>query len=259
MSIRFKKKIKEALKNLDLEEGDIVLLHSDSTILREITGLNWSNTLTLLKDCFLNVLGESGTLIVPTFNWDFCKGKPYSHEKTRSQVGMFTNNILFDDRSLRSFHPIYSFAAIGPHKEELLNNVSNSSFGDNSVFHRLHKINAKIVFFNFDLGTTFVHYVEQKLDVDYRYIKYFTGQVSRNGLEYQDTFDFYVRYLDRDINVSLIKLHKYLSNLGKMKHININNRLNISMFTCEDVYDGITEKLIESPYFLLANQPVYHS
>ena len=259
MTIRFKKIIQEALKNVDLEEGDIVLLHSDSTILREITGLKWADALNLLKDCFLNVLGESGTLIVPTFNWDFCNGKPYVHEKTRSQVGMFTNNILFDDRSIRSFHPIYSFAAIGPHKEVLLNNVSKSSFGDDSVFYRLHKINAKIVLFNFDLGTTFVHYVEQKLGVDYRYIKYFTGPVSRDGLEYQDTFDFYARYLDRDINVSLKKLHKYLFKTGKMKRINIKNRLNISMFTCEDVNDVIIEKIIESPYFLLANQPVYDS
>ena len=116
MTIRFKKIIQRALKNVGLEEGDIVLLHSDSTILREITGLKWADALNLLKDCFLNVLGESGTLIVPTYNWDFCNGKPYIHEKTRSQVGMFTNNILFDDRSIRSFHPIYSFAAIGPQK-----------------------------------------------------------------------------------------------------------------------------------------------
>ena len=259
MTIRFQKIIQEALKNVGIKEGDIVLLHSDSTAVREITGLKWEVAMNLLKDCFLTVLGDGGTLIVPTFNWDFCKGKKYVHEKTRSQVGMFTNYILFDDRSIRSFHPIYSFAAIGPHKEVLLNNVSKSSFGDDSVFYRLHKINAKIVLFNFDLGTTFVHYVEQKLGVDYRYIKYFTGQVSRDGLEYQDTFDFYVRYLDRDINVSLKKLHKYLFKTGKMKRMNIKNRLNICMFTCGDVNDVIIEKIIESPHFLLANQPVYDS
>ena len=65
-------------------------------------------------------------------------------KKTRSQAGMFTNNILFDDRSLRSFHPSYSFAAIGPQKIEILNNISKSSFGNNSVFYKLHKLNANL-------------------------------------------------------------------------------------------------------------------
>ena len=259
MTIRFKKIIQDALKNVDLEEGDIVLLHSDSTVLREITGLNWAEVMNLLKDCFLTVLGDGGTLIVPTFNWDFCKGNKYVHEKARSQVGMFTNFILSDELSIRSFHPIYSFAGIGPATYNIFNSISKSSFGENSVFHKLHQNNAKIILFNYNLGTTFVHYVEQKLGVDYRYIKYFTGQVSRDGLEYQDTFDFYARYLDRDINVSLKKLHKYLFKTGKMKRMNIKNRLNISMFTCEDVNDVIIEKIIESPYFLLANQPVYDS
>jgi len=113
---RMQNLIEESLIKVGVEQGDIVLVHSDSTVVREITGLKWAEALNLLKDCFLNVLGESGRLIVPTFNWDFCNGKPYVHEKTRSQVGMFTNNVLFDDRSLRSFHPIYSFAAIGPQK-----------------------------------------------------------------------------------------------------------------------------------------------
>ena len=169
--------IEKELINIGLRPGDNVLVHSDSTAVRELTGLKWSDSLDLLKNCFLNILGKDGTLIVPTFNWDFCKGKSYVHEKTRSQVGMFTNNILFDDQSLRSFHPIYSFAAIGPQKKEILNNISKSSFGNNSVFHKLHELNAKIILFNFDLGTTFVHYVEQKLGVEYRYIKYFTGKV----------------------------------------------------------------------------------
>ena len=175
---RMQNLIEESIIKVGLEQGDTVLVHSDSTAIREITGLKWAVALNLLKDSFLNVLGESGTLIVPTFNWDFCNGKPYIHEKTRSQVGMFTNNVLFDDRSVRSFHPMYSFAAIGAQKDEILSNISKSSFGNNSVFHKLHKLNAKIILFNFDMGTTFVHYVEQCKGVSYRFLKHFTGEVT---------------------------------------------------------------------------------
>ena len=101
-----------------------VLVHSDSTAVRELTGLKWADSLDLLKNCFLNILGNDGTLIVPTFNWDFCKGKPYVHEKTRSQVGMFTNFILSDELSIRSFHPIYSFAGIGPASNNIFHSIS---------------------------------------------------------------------------------------------------------------------------------------
>ena len=168
---------------------------------------------------------------------------------------MFTNNVLFDDRSLRSFHPIYSFAAIGPKKKEILNNISKSSFGDNSVFYKLHELNAKIILFNFDLGTTFVHYVEQKLGVEYRYIKYFTGKVLIDDDEYEDTFDFFVKYLDRDVTVNLSKLHDYLRSTGKMKFSLLNEKYNLMQFRCNDIYQAVVHKFQTDPYFLLNHPP----
>ena len=259
MAIRFKKIIQEALKNVDLEEGDIVLLHSDSTVLRQMTSLNWAEVMNLLKDCFLTVLGDGGTLIVPTFNWDFCKGKSYVHEKTRSQVGMFTNFILSDELSIRSLHPIYSFAGIGPASNNIFHSISNSSFGEDSVFHRLHKLNAKIVLFNYDPGSTFVHYVEQKKGVDYRYLKKFKGRVICGKRNYVDEFDMNVRYLDREVIVSTKKLHKHLQMIGKMMGTQIKNKIDIKMLTCEDAYNVLLKKLNESPYYLLEKPPLYNS
>ena len=52
MTIRFQKTIQEALRNVGIKEGDIVLLHSDSTAVREITGLKWADALNLLKTAF---------------------------------------------------------------------------------------------------------------------------------------------------------------------------------------------------------------
>jgi len=256
---KIKNLVQEALQTIGLKEGDIVLLHSDATVVRELTGLKWADSMNLLKDCFFNVLGDCGTLIVPTFNWDFCKGKTYVHQKTRSQTGMFSNYILSDEFSIRSFHPIYSFAGIGPASNNIFQSISNSSFGENSVFHRLHKLNAKIVMFNFDMGTTFVHYVEQKIGVDYRYLKNFKGRVINGNHDYIDEFDMNVRYLDKGIKVSLKKLHKDLQKIGKMISANIADNLYVSMFTCEDLYNVIFKKLNESPYYLLEKPPIDNS
>lgn len=247
--------LEETLEKVGVKARDIILVHLDSTAIRTLSGLAWKDVFNLLKQCFLNVLGENGTLIVPTFNWDFCKGKAYIHEKTRSQVGMFTNYILFDQASVRSFHPIYSFAAIGNLKCNILNDVPTSSFGNDSVFYRLHQANAKIVLFNFELGSTFVHYVEQKHGVEYRYIKYFTGKVFKNNIEYEKTYDMYVRYLDREIEINFSKLHEYLISINKLYEAHINNQLHVKQFSCHDVYDAVMQKLDEDPYFLLEYPP----
>ena len=107
--------IESGLKKIGLKKGDIVLVHADATPALYLGDyVWWEDACELLKSCLLNVLQDSGTLIVPTINWDFCNGLPYIHSTTISKCGMFSNNILFDPRSIRSFHPIYSFAGIGP-------------------------------------------------------------------------------------------------------------------------------------------------
>lgn len=256
MQISWQKLVEEALEDVGLEQGDIVLVHSDSTAIREYTGLKWGDALNLLKESFLKVLGENGTLLVPTFNWDFCKGKPYSHEKTRSQVGMFTNNVLFDDRSIRSFHPIYSFAAIGPAARDLFRDISKSSFGENSVFHRLHQINAKFVFFNVSLEKcTFIHYVEQSKGISYRFLKEFTGEVSIGDKQYIDTYDFYVRYLDRDIHPYFKRLSDKLLSIKKMHKSTLNDKYPILLSRSNDIYEYAMKGMESDPYYLIKNPP----
>jgi aminoglycoside 3-N-acetyltransferase len=256
MQISEQKLVEEALEEVGIRHGDIVLVHSDSTAIREFTGLMWGEALNLLKECFLNVLGESGTLIVPTFNWDFCKGKPYSHERTRSQVGMFTNNVLFDERSIRSFHPIYSFAAIGPATRDLFSNISKSSFGENSVFHRLHKINAKIIFFNVSFEKcTFLHYVEQSKGISYRFLKQFTGNVTIGDKEYIDSYDFYARYLDRDIHPYFKRLSDKLLSIKKINESTLNGKYPILLSRCDDIFNYGMKGMESDPYYLIENPP----
>ena len=249
--------IEESFIKVGVEQGDIVLVHSDSTAVREITGLKWADALNLLKDCFLNVLGESGTLIVPTFNWDFCNGKPYVHEKTRSQVGMFTNNVLFDDLSIRSFHPIYSFAGIGSKAKDVFSNISKSLFGDNSVFHKLHQIHAIIIFFNTSFEEcTFVHYVEQYKGVSYRFLKHFTGEVTIDNKKYIDTYDFYALYLNKNIEPYFERLNSKLSSINKIHKVFLNDKYPILLSRCVDIYNLAMQGMEANPYYLIKHPPI---
>ena len=249
--------IEEGLKRVGLKEGDVVLVHSDASPAMYLGDFEWwVDACELIKSCFLDLLGNSGTLIVPTINWDFCKGNPYFHERTPSQVGMFSNNVLFDERSIRSLHPIYSFSAIGPSSTELFSGISKSAFGENSVFHRLHNINAKIIFFNSLVsGFTFAHYVEQCRGVSYRFIKEFTGELNVGGNKYIDTFDFNVRYLDLSVEEYWVRLRDDLFAARKMHRVDLNAKYPKLLAKCDDIYNIASKGLKTQPYYLLKHAP----
>ena len=245
-----------ALNQIGVKAGDTVLVHSDSTLAMRLSKSNsWLEGNRFMQECFEETVGTQGTLIVPTFNYDFCKGKPYIHERTPSQVGLFSEQVRKDPRALRSFHPIYSFAAIGPQTEEVLGSVGKSSFGKNSVFERLHKMDAKMVFFNVSMAfCTFVHYIEQQLNVEYRYLKYFSGQVSKGDQTWTDTFDFFVRYLDRDVIVALDRFQNHLQQKGMLKSADLGEG-NVICINCIDTYNEGLKILNQEPNFLIAAPP----
>jgi aminopeptidase-like protein/aminoglycoside N3'-acetyltransferase len=251
-----KKTIINALNQLGIEAGDTVLIHSDSTLAMRLSkSASWLEANRFMQECFEETLGAQGTLIVPTFNYGFCKGKPYIHEKTPSQVGLFSEQIRKDPRALRSFHPIYSFSAIGKQSEEVLGSVGKSSFGKNSVFERLHKMGAKMVFFNVSMAfCTFVHYIEQQLNAEYRYLKFFSGQVSKGDETWTDTFDFFVRYLNRDVTVDLNQFQNHLQQIGVLKSVDLGEG-KVLCASCIDTYNKGLQILGQDPYFLIAAPP----
>ncbi len=75
-----------------------------------------------------------------------------------------------------------------------LNNID--AFESYSPFGYMYKFDAKMVFFNvvINMGITFTHYVEEALQVPYRYFKPFTaGYIDANGVETKRTYVMYVR------------------------------------------------------------------
>lgn len=247
----------QAFSEAGIRPGDILFVHSDvAPVIAAGNIFRSRETLSLLTECFLEAVGASGTLIAPTFNYDFCRGEAYSHEKSPSQVGLWSNHVLRDPRAKRSFHPIFSAAAIGAKAEALTSGVSKSSFGDDSLFHRLHAQDAKLVFLNASFYyCTFIHYAEQKIGVDYRFLKTFTGSVSVSGQTRTDSFDFYVRYLDRDVVLDLTRLEKVLLTDGRMKR-SFFREAPILQVRCADVFDEAVRRVQADPYYLLKQPPL---
>ena len=120
-------------------------------------------------------VGDSGTLMFPTFNWDFCKGITFDYCNTKGKTGALGNTALKMPSFKRTRHPLYSFAVWGKSQSDLLSIDNKSGFDAASPFGYMHKNNAKalVVGLTASIGNTFIHYVENVVGVDYRYNKEF--------------------------------------------------------------------------------------
>ena len=81
-------KLKDIPKYFGISKGDSVWVASDMTALIYTCMENDDDTdLNVLIDSIIEILGPEGTLLIPVFNWDFCKGKPFDIRKTPCRTG----------------------------------------------------------------------------------------------------------------------------------------------------------------------------
>lgn len=154
-----------------------------------------------LIDGLQQLAGEEGTLLFPTFNWDFCKGTGFDYYKTPVRTGALSKAALKRKDFARTAHPLYSFAVWGARREELLANRSQDSFGPGTIFEKMFQWNAKILAIGLPAlkGASYIHHVEQTVGVPYRYEKEFTGDYTdAEGVRERRTYRMYVRDLEKD-------------------------------------------------------------
>jgi aminoglycoside 3-N-acetyltransferase len=146
----------------------------------------------LVIDAFLEVLGVSGTLIVPTYTYSIGRGETFDVESTPSTIGDFTEIFRKRPGTVRSRDPMLSSAGIGPNAELVLRTISKSCYGAGSTFDRLKEIDAKICTLGISLyWATFRHHIEEMADVPFRFKKRFIGQVRENGITREEIWTYF--------------------------------------------------------------------
>lgn len=153
-------------------------------------------------DSLLARVGPGGTVLFPTFTWEFCKTGRFDVRETPSLMGALTNAALKRPDFRRTRHALYSFAVWGARQAELCALDNMSSWSEDSPFGWLVRAGARNLFVGIDykLAFTFDHYAEQKVGVDYRYHKIFRGEyVDYDRRARQAEFSMYVRDLARNI------------------------------------------------------------
>jgi aminoglycoside N3'-acetyltransferase len=117
------------------------------------------------------------TVALPAFTFGFCQCGFYSAKNTPSETGMLADALLQHvHQAMRTPHPIYSFAVLGPRAAEIIACRSTTTFGDDSPFGFFERENATIVMMGCTWAyNTQIHRYEELAVVPYRYPKVFSG------------------------------------------------------------------------------------
>lgn len=215
------------LQNQEIKKGDVLLVSSDITqlILNLCGGMKNFNkkkareTGNNIIDTLQELVGESGTLLFPTYNWGWCKGETFIYEKTLGKTGALGNYALKRSDFFRTKHPIYSFAVWGKDKDFLVSLENKDSFGKDSPFEYLFKKKAKNLFIDTSDFYTFTHFVEESVGVSYRFVKSFKSKYIKNNITKECIYNMYVRDLNVnfEVNFDLLNLLENKNCLKKFK------------------------------------------
>lgn len=242
-------KLVDGFRELGVVEGDTLLVHSSYKSLGEVDG--GPQTVIRALEAALGTEGD-GTLIMPTFNFDFNKGQPWDVRTTPSKMGVLTELVRLDPRAKRVFHPFYSFAVLGKHAEMLGSLRYKSAYERNSVFGKLRDLDGKIMVIglSYTNSMTFFHHIEQMEGVDYRFLKQFTGEVTdKNGNTYTDTFEMLVRDIDKGVITEVDPMGALMEETGIIKSRKVGDA-DVKLMKANEVYEFTAREMKRDPFLL---------
>lgn len=232
--------------NAGIQSGDTVLVHSSLKRLVRIVLREVGEKLTpdQVKDSLLEAVGLNGTILVPLFSFDFPRTGFFDLNESVSQMGILTETFRLDTRSIRTCHPIYSFAAIGAEAERFENLNNKSGYGADSPFGILHELNGKIAVIGLDdqNSMTFYHYVEEMNQVDYRYFKDFTGDyIDRKGMKARRTYSLFVRNIEKGVLTDVNRMGDRLWEKGLYKGFRFDEDCGMRTISAAKLFEEVTD------------------
>jgi aminoglycoside 3-N-acetyltransferase len=237
-----------ALKAAGIKEGDILFSHVS---LLEL-GLCQTPVIDTVISAIKEVIGIEGSFLTPAFSYSFCSGQDFDPLTTKSEVGAFSNALLFDYKMARSVEPIFSLVGFGPHLTELYKDLPSDSFGKGCIYERLLKLNAKVC----NIGLSFIyltpiHYLEKQLDVPYRFDKTFTGSIKQSDNEtIHIDWVYYVRKLVDGSGPDCSLLNNECLKAGKSTQVSLGLG-HIYVGSLIDIYDVAQKLMAKDPCSLI--------
>src|SRR3989344_2700659 len=153
-----------ALSSLGIRAGSTLFVHSGLQAFGKLpAGMTREPLCLTLIDVLLRAVGKNGTVVMPTFNYAFCRGVPFNVQKTPSEVGTLSEFFRGERHVVRSKHPIFSVAAYGKRARDLTA-VNMDSFGPGTFFANFLEAGGTFIFMGgatFCNSCTFIHQIER--------------------------------------------------------------------------------------------------
>lgn len=196
-------RIAAVLRDLGVRSDDVLWVHSGVSGIVGVAGATSAEKVATLLDGLERAVPD-GVLGLPTFTYSATRGEVFDVERTPSRVGVLGEHFRARPGVRRTADPIFSSALRGalPDRWErrLLAPHDTDCFGSHSVFGYLREADAKLLFLGVGFGScTYVHHVEQRLGVRYRYRKAFPATVRAGVRDHRVVARYLVRDLDGDV------------------------------------------------------------
>ncbi len=252
-----KEELLKRFKDLGIQRGDAVFLHTQLFAFGELVS-NKDEYCRIFLDPLKEAVGyPDGTIAALTYTTSFgSRGEPFVYETSKSEAGMLTEYIRTLPEAIRSLHPLGSIAAIGNKAVFICKNISRSQFGWNSVYHRLHQVQAKCLYLGLTVGDTctFMHYVEHLYGVSHAYHKAYFHPVYSGGKLQRAPFLSFVRNR-KSTPYDFLRFQDHLRS-KKMVRESEYNGAPLQVVSTVDCFDEGMKLLDENPSYFI-KEPFY--
>ena len=225
--------LESAFREVGLEKGDLVLVHSAMSGLGLVEGGEET-----LIGALLAVLTPSGTLAMPTFTVRDSmlaraqSGEIFDVRHTPSQTGKLTERFRHYPGAVRSVHPTHSVTAVGDRAGWLVEGHQNCAtpFGADSPFARLIEGRGKILCSGVEISYITSYHAFEDMSSDFPEEVYLPDSYSLPVVDAQGRpFDMVTRIHDPQLAVRRIEkrpevleqVKNYLAQSSRLKSIDI--------------------------------------
>jgi aminopeptidase-like protein/methionyl-tRNA formyltransferase/aminoglycoside N3'-acetyltransferase/acyl carrier protein len=255
--------VQVALEEANILPGDTVFLHSSLLDLGKMKDVAPEAAAGKVADAIIDYIGPGGTLVVPAFSWEFYRGHMYSVEDTPCEpdMGILNEHIRKRPIASRSRHPGQSLVCIGKLAKELTDESLDyrSAWDKKGPIGVMEANNAKTIMLGPPKWGTcsIIHYVEEELNVPYRYWKTFTGDYKKPGGDGYETktYSFFARQLEPfEWDTCMDPVGSLLQDAHVLNHSKLGKGALIA-FAWKDMIPLLRAKLIADPYFVAVAKP----
>lgn len=233
-------------------EKGAVLLHSDILRVGIVDRMKPREAICADYHELLTDVFGGGPLLIPTFNYDYCRCGWYDRRNTPSQVGALTDYCRSRFWQLRTLTPVFNFVVFNGGDFSL--EASANPFDGESAFGQLLQRDGLIMFLGAGIeANTFLHYVEEQQQVGYRYLKQFPGEIIDGGARRHFVLNYRVRpLLEGAAEYDWPRLRSDLSRDGLLTEFKVGNG-RLVVHKTRELFTYWSEKLRNNELYFLTD------